>query len=217
MSLVTPRGDDVVVTCSLFQVKNGGSIPTSPHQLKLSLIEKKEAALSYLKWHYFGSKGFLASHNFGVFFEGELVGSISYGIPNARNIKGFFDSKSQSQWLELTRLALSPVCPKNSESRVIAISLKLLQKMRPSLLGVITYADTAQGHTGGIYRASNFKYHGLTAQKSDLFVNGKPVGKLKGVKYSELKGEWVKRSRKHLFSYVFNNPQTYPQLTLNVR
>jgi len=107
--------------------------------------------------------------------------------------------------MELTRLALSEVCPKNSESRVIAVSIRILKKASPSLKGIITYADTAQGHTGIIYKASNFKYLGLTAQKTDLFVDGKPVGKLKGVKYSEIKGEWVKRSRKHLFLKAFTD------------
>jgi hypothetical protein len=108
--------------------------------------------------------------------------------------------------MELTRLALSDELPKNSESRVIAISLRLLRKLRPSLRGIITYADTAYGHTGIIYQASNFKYQGLTAPKTDLFIGGKPVGKLKGVKYSELKGEWRPRSRKHLYiKYLWKN------------
>jgi hypothetical protein len=81
----------------------------------------------------------------------------------------------------------------------------MLKRMKPDLKGVITYADTAYGHTGTIYKACNFKQHGLTAQKTDLFVDGKPVGKSKGVKYSELGGEWRKRSRKYLFSYSLTN------------
>ena len=188
----------------LFQMTGGSSILTSPHQLRFEVVEKKTAAMAYSKWHYFGDKGFLASVNFGVFFEGRLVGAISYGIPNAPKMKGLFDMKSQKYFLELTRLALSEECPKNSESRTIAITIKLLRKLRPDIKGIITYADTKQGHTGVIYKASGFDYRGLTAQKTDLFVNGKAVGKLKGVKYSEIKdGEWVKRSRKHLFVKLF--------------
>lgn len=183
-----------------FQLDNGGSIPTSPLQLRISLISKETAGIAYRQWHYFGDKGFLASYSFGAYFEDLLYGAISYGIPNAKNIYGLFTSDSQAGWLELTRLALSDKLPKNSESRVIAVTLKLLRKYEPKLKGVITYADTAYNHTGVIYRASNFEYLGLTAQKTDLFVDGKPVGKLdRGIKYSDLGGEWVKRSRKHLF------------------
>jgi len=38
--------------------------------------------------------------------------------------------------------------------------LRTLAKTSPELIGVITYADPAQGHTGTIYRATNFRYLG---------------------------------------------------------
>lgn len=183
---------------------DGGATPTSPLQLFIKLVEKKVVAQAYKKWHYLGDKGFLSTYDFGVYFGGNLVGGISYGIPNAKNIKGLYSSRTQEAYLELTRLALSDACPKNSESRVISVTLKKVKKLRPSLVGVVTYADTKYKHTGVIYRASNFSYLGVTAQKTDLFVNGKPVGKVKGLKYSEVKGEWVKHSRKHLFVKLFN-------------
>lgn len=196
-------GDRVMVARPSIQKAGGGSIPTSPHQLRIYPIEKHEAKSAYALWHYLGHKGFLASYNYGVFFGAKLVGSISYGIPNAKNIKGLYTQKTQGEFVELTRLALSPDCPKNSESRVIGVTLRMIKKR--GYKGVITYADTAQGHTGVIYRATNFDYRGLTAQKTDLWIDGKPVGKLKGVKFSELKGIWVKRSRKHLFVMIFDN------------
>lgn len=187
-----------------FQIADGGSIPTSPLQLLCKPISKETAGLCYAKWHYFGDKGFLSSFSYGVYFDNEIQGAISYGIPNAKNINGLYTAQTQAGWLELTRFALSPICPKNSESRVISVTNKMLKKEYHELVGIITYADTAYGHTGIIYRASNYQYLGLTAQKTDLFVDGKPVGKLdKGIKYSELGGEWVKRSRKHLFVRIF--------------
>ena len=196
-------GDSLKEECDLFQDQDGGSNPTSPLQLKIKLIEKKEVKWAYIHWHYFGEKGFLSTFDFGVYFNGVLVGGISYGIPNARNIKGIYNQTTQGNFLELTRLALSPTCPKNSESRVIGITVKMVKKLKPELEGIITYADTKYNHTGIIYRASNFRYIGLTDQKTDLFVEGKPVGKLKGVKYSKIKGEWMPRSRKHLFIREF--------------
>lgn len=202
-------GDSLKLEQPLFLEEEGGAIPTSPLQLVIKIVDKKTAWIAYKKWHYFGEKGFLSTYNFGVYFNGALVGAISYGITNARNIKGLFTSDTQKEYMELTRLALSNICPKYSESRVIAVTLKMIKKLT-HIKGVITYADTAQGHTGIIYKASNFKYLGLTAQKTDLFVNGKPVGKLKGVKYSEIKGEWRKRSRKHLFVYTFKKTLPTP-------
>jgi len=190
-----------------FQIESGGSIPTSPLQLVIKPVNKITASECYKKYHYFGGKGFLSSFSYGVYFNNLIEGAISYGIPNAPCINGLFTEETQQYWLELTRLALSDKLPKNSESRVISITNKMVKREYPKLKGIITYADTEYGHTGTIYRASNYIYVGLTAQKTDLFVNGKPVGKLKGVKYSELGGEWVKRSRKHLFYKIFKETQ----------
>lgn len=203
MEISDKCGDSLMSEQLSFQIAGGGSIPTSPLQLFIRLVNKRTACVAYRRWHYFGSKGFLASYNYGVYFNDSLVGAISFGIPNARNVKELYTEDTQRYWLELTRFALSDACPKNSESRVISITIKFLKKLLPDLLGIITYADTAYNHTGIIYRASNFKYWGLTAQKTDLFINGKAVGKLKNVKYSELGGEWIKRSRKHLFVMEF--------------
>jgi hypothetical protein len=192
-------GDSLKVKQQTIQFENSGAIPTSPHQLKLKEIEKKVASLCYERWHYFGKKGFLSSVNYGVYFGDKLMGGISFGIPNAKNIKGIYTSDTQRDFFELTRLALSDECPKNSESYVISKAIYLIRKKFQNIKGIITYADTKYNHTGTIYRASNFKYLGLTAQKTDLYVNGIMVGKLKGIKYRDLGGTWIKRSRKHLF------------------
>jgi len=157
------------------------------------------AVQCYERWHYLGRQLFMSSINYGVFFENRLLGCISYGVPNAMNIKGLFTKNDQFGWYEIKRLALSPDCPKNSESRVIGISKKMFIKQY-HVKGIVTYADSGVGHTGIIYRASGFTYIGLTAPKTDLFINGKKVGKKgqyhRGKKEEE---EWRPRSRKHLF------------------
>ena len=54
------------------------------------------------------------------------------------------------------------------------------------------------------FKASGFKYLGLTAYKTDyLLENGT---KLQRGKPTEYKGEWIPRSRKHLFIKVFSEP-----------
>jgi len=37
---------------------------------------------------------------------------------------------------------------------------------------IVSYADPEQGHLGVIYRASNFKYEGVTGEGSTLLVDG---------------------------------------------
>lgn len=69
--------------------------------------------------------------------------------------------------LELNRLCC--VSEKNMSSTLVGRSLRLLPK--PSI--VVSYADTAQGHVGYIYQATNFIYTGLSAKRTDWKVKGR--------------------------------------------
>ncbi len=44
----------------------------------------------------------------------------------------------------------------------------------------MTYADTWQGHTGGIYKASNWRYVGLTDPEWVFVQNGRAMGRKRG-------------------------------------
>ena len=193
------RVDSSTVELSLFQGEDGGSSPTSTHQLYFRRIQPRTAAIAYEQWHYLNDQGFISQINFGAYFNQNLEGAISYGPPNATDLAGYWDSNTQKDWFEIKRLALSPKCPKNSESRFIAITIKMLKKIAP-VKGIVTYADSAQGHDGTIYKASGFRPLGLTAEKSDFWVDGRiqQRGKTKGVD-----GVWRPRSRKWLFIKQF--------------
>ena len=64
------------------------------------------------------------------------------------------------EYRELTRLWSPDGMPKNTESKLIAESIKQLPK-KVKLL--ISYADSAQGHLGVIYQATNWLYTGMTS------------------------------------------------------
>lgn len=192
-------GDSSMVEQDLFQNLGGGSIPTSPLQLFFREVNYLTATNFYKKWHYLGETDFLSTINYGAYFNNILYGVISYGTPNAKNLKGYWNSKTQYGWWEIKRLAMSDIAPKFSESRFIGITIKILRKYF-YVKGIITLADTKVNHVGTIYKASGFDYIGLTPQKSDFWVNGKikQRGKSKGID-----GDWIPRSRKHLFIKKF--------------
>lgn len=194
-------GDSLMVEPSLFQAKGDGSIPISPLQLILDGVDKKTAKRCYDKWHYLKGKDFLSSFSFGIFYNGRLWGCITFKQPSAQQtVKGLFNTTNQNHIYEIGRFALSDFLPKNSESRVIAMGIKLLKKLDKNLKAIITYADTAMGHKGTIYKAVGFQYKGLTSPKKDFWVNGKiqERGKTKNIN-----GEWKARSQKHLFIKIF--------------
>lgn len=189
-------GDSLIVEQQAIQLDSGGAVPTSPLQLKIMPINSLTAMNFYKKWHYLKNQEFISQWDYGAYYDGVLQGAISFGPPSAlETIKGLFGSENQFGIFEIKRLAMNDACPKNSESRFIAMAIKLLKKTN-IVKAIITYADTAMNHRGTIYKASGFTYKGLTAPKNDYWVNGKI--QQRGTT-SDKDGEWRPRSRKHLF------------------
>jgi hypothetical protein len=62
--------------------------------------------------------------------------------------------------LALSRLAVEDDIPRNAASFLLAGSMRLLDRHRWPVL--VTYADTGQGHTGGLYRACGWVLDGET-------------------------------------------------------
>lgn len=81
--------------------------------------------------------------------------------------------------LTLSRLAVAPAMPANAASFLLAGSMRLLDRSRWPVL--VTYADTAMGHTGAIYRATNWRCDG-PVKAGDVWVgpNGERRGRKRG-------------------------------------
>lgn len=74
------------------------------------------------------------------------------------------ESVNKDHWqkvLSLTRLAVHPMVPTNGASFLMGASMKLIRK-DGRFVSLVTYADESQGHTGAIYRATNWHYAGRT-------------------------------------------------------
>lgn len=184
-----------------------GAIPTPSLQ---SLKDVREISLQEMRslvelFHYLGKKRFRASYCFGLYVNNILVGGIAFhGISAPETAVGAFGLQrtEQSGLWEIGRLVLRPESNgKNLGSFLIAVAIKLLKK-KTSVRAIITYAESPR-HNGGVYRASNFIYCGLSNPKKDFYVNGvkQERGKTKGV----IGGEWRQRPRKHRFVMVFDS------------
>jgi len=79
-----------------------------------------------------------------------------------------------NEYLELNRMALAPNAPKNSESRVIGITLRMIRKNYPHIRCILSFADGCQCGDGTIYRASGFML--VSYKKNDsLLTDGASV------------------------------------------
>ena len=120
-------------------------------------ISSREAAALVVAHHYMHRKPPI-SFAFGLFNEiGNTVGCITFGTPASRHMLVGACRTAPGSVIELNRLWCSDDMPKNTESWFVARALALLP---PRI--VLSYADTAVGHLGYIYRASNFYYAGWT-------------------------------------------------------
>ena len=130
---------------------------TSAKDLVVKPILAKDARALIKRLHYSGKVVNNSVLNFGVFLNNRLEGVLQFGSPI--NKKGTIKLVKDTQWnsiLELNRMAFSDRLPKNSESRAISVSLKIIKKQYPHIDWVLSFADATQCGDGAIYRASGF-------------------------------------------------------------
>lgn len=110
---------------------------------------------------------------FGLFKDDFLIGAISFGVPGSRHLQISACPTAPDRVIELNRLFVLDDFGKNLETWFLSRALKLL-----GAFIVVSYADTAQGHLGYVYRAANFRYAGWTdmdrkTPRFDYVVPGK--------------------------------------------
>lgn len=167
------------------------------------------AALAFVRYYHYSagaSKTRVYTHGlFRVGYEDDdaLALGVAWWLPPTIAAARSVSTHNPNGVLSLSRLCVAPCVPKNGASLLLGGSMRLIDRQRwPHLL---TYADTWRGHDGGIYKATNWKYVGLTEPHA-VFVRGGRVGSTKnGTKtktHAQMKEagyELVGRFAKHKF------------------
>jgi len=93
----------------------------------------------------------------------KLIGCLVFATPCSENVRAWaLGEDEKDSTVELHRLFIEDVTPKNTETWFISKCLKLLKKDRPKTKIVVSFADNTEGHEGVIYKASNFVCTGKT-------------------------------------------------------
>lgn len=145
----------------------------SVKNFKVSLCQRNEIRDFIEEWHYSKNiNGLMSDYCFKLEDEsGNLIGAMIYGrIAMAGVWKKY--AENENELTELRRLCCIDDTPKNTESYFIGKTLNYLKKNTP-IKKVISYADATYGHTGVIYRASNFQHIGMTSKGRVIMYNGK--------------------------------------------
>jgi hypothetical protein len=126
-------------------------------EIIVKVIPSKIANDFVKKNHYSGKVVPNSNLHFGCFLDNELHGVMSYGSPMDKSrVLGLVKPCLWNEMLEINRMAFDNYLPKYSESRCIAISIKLIKKNAPQIKWILSFADGTQCGDGTIYRASGF-------------------------------------------------------------
>jgi len=121
-------------------------------------IDSTTANALVKKLHYSGKTVNNSQVHLGVYYAGQLEGVMQFGPSlDKGKIQTLVKDTKWNGFLELNRMAFSDALPRNSESRAIAIAMKMLKKHAPHLEWIISFADGTQCGDGTIYRASGFR------------------------------------------------------------
>lgn len=140
--------------------------------MKVKLVDRKDIRDFIETNHYSGNiNGCITDYCFALFHEDKMIGAMFYGkMAMAGQWKRF--GSCESEVIELRRLCCIDDTPKNTESYFIGNTLRWLKK-NTDISVVVSYADAEYGHTGTIYKASNFAMNGFRKGAKVILYNGK--------------------------------------------
>lgn len=149
-------------------------------EIRVKVIPSKIANDFMRKHHYSGKVVPNSKLHLGCFYKNVLHGVLSYGssLDKSKTI-GLVENTKWNEFLELNRMAFDDVLPKNSESRCLSVSLRLIKKYAPHVKWIISFADGTQSGDGTIYRASGFKLTDIRTNKNTVKLpNGLVIHKM---------------------------------------
>lgn len=137
--------------------------------MRLEIASNKAIKYACMNFHYAKAVP-VNTFGYSVFNDNnEWCGVALFGTGASPQI-GKQYNLAQGQVIEFVRMALNGK-QKDSVSKIMSISLRLLYKKNPLVKLIVSYADQEQGHLGIIYQASNWYYLGEV--KSPPIIEGK--------------------------------------------
>lgn len=126
-------------------------------------ISSQDASRIVKACHYSGKVVQNSQLHFGVFLNGKCGGAMQFGPSlDKRKMQGLVENTGWNGFIELNRMAFADWLPRNSESRAIAVAMRLIRKAYPHIEWAVSFADGTQCGDGTIYRASGFVLTGIT-------------------------------------------------------
>jgi hypothetical protein len=127
--------------------------------------------------HYSHTHHKVVVYSFCLMMNGTLAGACLFGMAagNLKCMTVLTGHDNPRDYLELQRLVLLDEVPKNGESKFIGWCLRWIKK-NTHIKAVISFADPTHGHSGIVYRASNWIYTGRQKPARDrIYIDGREM------------------------------------------
>ena len=138
--------------------------------LKLDWATHEAAKYACAHWHYSKCMPVGKLLKIGVWEKSKFIGVVLFGRGANRGLLSPYGLK-QTQGCELTRIALTS--HESYVSRIIALAISFVSRKCSNMRLIISFADSSQGHHGGIYQATNWIYTGMSNAAYEYIYNGK--------------------------------------------
>lgn len=131
------------------------------HAFFVALLDRERADAIIIDRHYSARVYRGSTLHLGVWIGGQLQGVLQYGFAmNPASADSVVAGTGMTEYLELNRMWLDDAAPRNSESRALAASIRLIRRLKPAVKWIQSFADERCGLFGTVYQAAGFTYHG---------------------------------------------------------
>lgn len=140
--------------------------------LRLDWCSHEAAKYAVEHWHYSGKLPVGKTVKVGAWEDDRFIGCVLFARgANCNLLKPY--GLQQTEGAELARVALSE--HRTPVSRIIRIALGMLKKQSPGMRLVVSFADTKEGHHGGIYQAGGWIFIGSIDPPTEYLWQGRWV------------------------------------------
>jgi len=183
--------------------------------IKISRLSSFDDAKKFLDDYHYSGYGRAGSVNYGVYLGTDLLAVVKFASPVRQGIAATLKIESK-QLLELDRFCIHPSRhKKNFASFIMARVIRLIKRDFPIIRKLVSFADPRAGHTGHIYKASNWTDLGKTApsyyyldpngnevNKKTLYQSAKRQGLIEREYFESLGYKKVQTPAKFKYSYT---------------
>ena len=182
------------------------------------------------KYHYSKTMPDSTMYVYAGFYDERLAGIVCFGTGVSKNqFQYIYPHIKKGEYVELTRLWSPDGMPRNTESRLVSKSMKMLPD---KIKIVLSFADDMQNHKGYIYQALSFYYLGINdggkmiETEDGIIKHPRLLGiyKMRHPEYRSysndelmniLKYKYVQSGKKHRYLYIRgknNRKEIYPYI-----